>query len=77
MTQRQYRPSTIFSVDSVTAHRAAEFVEAMLLTPMLRPMIDGAGILGDYELDLTAQEMAHRDHSGFVASLAAALERAR
>ncbi|HYL27852.1 MAG TPA: hypothetical protein VEW74_08450 [Candidatus Nitrosotalea sp.] len=62
-------------MDSVTAHRAAEFIEAMLFAPVLRPMIDGAGILGDYELDLTARDMAHRDRSGFAASIAAALER--
>jgi hypothetical protein len=62
-------------VDSVTAHKAGEMLEALLLAPVLRPMIDGAGVLGDYELDLAAREMAHRDHSGFAASIAAALER--
>jgi len=62
-------------MDSITAHREAEFIEAMLLAPALRPMIDGAGILGDYELDLTARDIAHHDRSGFAASIAAALER--
>jgi hypothetical protein len=52
-------------------------LEAQLLVPMLRPLIAGAGMLGDYELDLLAQEMAHDDRSGFAALIAAHLETQR
>ncbi|HZV76860.1 MAG TPA: hypothetical protein VFF63_03755 [Candidatus Babeliales bacterium] len=62
-------------MDSVAAHRVAVAVEGLLLAPILRPMIDGAGVLGDYELDLLAQEIAGRDDRGFAALLAANLER--
>lgn len=61
-------------MDSVTARRAGEMMEALLLAPVLRPLIAGAGTLGDYELDLLAREIAHRD-SGFAALVAAQLER--
>jgi hypothetical protein len=67
---------TTFSVDSVTARRAGELLEAMLLAPILRPMIDGAGMLGDYELDLLAREIAQHDKRGFAALIASRLERA-
>jgi hypothetical protein len=63
-------------VDSVTARQAGEFVEALLLAPALRPMLEGAGTLGDYELDLLAREIAHYDERGFAAAIAAQLERA-
>jgi hypothetical protein len=46
----------------------------MLLAPMLRPMIAGAGTLGEYELDLLAREMARHDERGFAALIAAKLE---
>jgi hypothetical protein len=62
-------------VDSVTARRAAELFEAMLLAPVLRPMIAGAGMLGDYELDSLAREIARRDQC-FAALLAQRLEKA-
>jgi hypothetical protein len=62
-------------VDSVTAQRAGEFLEALLLAPIMRPMIAGAGMLGDYELDLVAREVAHHDHRGFAALITAQLER--
>jgi hypothetical protein len=64
-------------VDSVTARRAGELFEAMLLAPILRPMIAGAGMLGDYELDLLAHEVARHDRRGFAALIAARLENAR
>ncbi|MBV9232986.1 MAG: hypothetical protein JO030_02995 [Candidatus Eremiobacteraeota bacterium] len=35
--------------------------ESVLLTPVLRPMISGAGLLGDYELDTLAREIAAHD----------------
>lgn len=62
-------------MDSVTARRAGEMMEALLLAPVLRPLIAGAGTLGDYELDLLAREIAHRDSRGFAALVAAQLER--
>jgi hypothetical protein len=63
-------------VDSVTAHRAAELIEAMLIAPVLRPMIEGAGMVGDYELDLLAQQIAGHDERGFAGILASRLEAA-
>ncbi|MGB6413574.1 MAG: hypothetical protein WBF19_09520 [Candidatus Cybelea sp.] len=46
----------------------------MLLAPVLRPLCAGAGTLGDYELDLMANEIARCDRSGFAALVAARLE---
>jgi hypothetical protein len=63
-------------VDSVTARRAGELFETMLLAPILRPMIAGGGTLGDYELDLLARDVARRDRT-FAALIAAQLEAAR
>jgi len=63
-------------VDSVTTRRAGELFEAMLLAPILRPLIAGAGTLGDYELDLLARDIARRDQS-FAALIAAQLRGAR
>ncbi len=50
-------------MDSAAARAAGEMLETVLLAPVLRPLIAGAGsgMLGDYELDLLAQEVAHRD----------------
>jgi hypothetical protein len=62
-------------VDSVTARQAGEAIEALLLAPILRPMIAGAGTLGDYELDLLAREIARHDGRGFAALIASRLER--
>jgi hypothetical protein len=63
-------------VDNATALRAGEMIETMLLAPILRPMIDGAGMLGDYELDLLAREIAQHDERGFAALIASRLQRA-
>jgi hypothetical protein len=60
-------------VDSVTARRAGEMIEAMLLAPVLKPMIAEAGVLGEYELDLFATEVARHDEHGFAALLAVRL----
>ncbi len=49
----------------------------MLLTPILRPKIAGAGTLGDYELDLLAHEIVERDAGDFAAVIAARLENAQ
>ena len=59
------------------ALRAAEMLESVLIAPMLRPLIAGNGTLGEYELDLLAQQVAQRDGSGFAALIAARLERVR
>ena len=66
--------ATTCNVDNAAARRAGEMLEAQLFVPMLRPLIAGAGTLGDYELDLLAQEMAHNDRSGFAALIASRLE---
>jgi hypothetical protein len=64
---------TTCSVDSATALRAGQMFEAMLLAPVLRPLVDGEPILGEYELDWLAQEIAARDAGGFAALIAAGL----
>ncbi|HEY2476740.1 MAG TPA: hypothetical protein VGI19_18310 [Candidatus Cybelea sp.] len=61
-------------MDSVAARRAGEVFEAMLLAPVLRPLCAGAGPLGDYELDLMANEIARCDRGGFATLVAARLE---
>jgi hypothetical protein len=50
-------------------------IEAMLLAPVLRPLMDGGGVLGEYGLDLLAGEIASHDDRGFAALLAARLQR--
>ncbi len=68
---------TIYNVDSAAARRAGEMLEAQLFIPMLRPLIAGAGMLGDYELDLLAQDVAQHDGAGFAALIAAHLQAQR
>jgi hypothetical protein len=67
----------ICSVDKLTAARAGEMIEAMLLAPILRPMIASAGMLGDYELDLLANDVARHDGRGFAGLIAAHLQSPR
>ncbi len=50
-------------------------IEAMLLAPILRPLIGGTDVLGEYELDLLANEMARHDGAGFGQLIARRLER--
>jgi hypothetical protein len=45
----------------------------MLLAPVLRPMLPAAGALGEYGLDILAQEIAAHDVRGFAAAVAAEL----
>jgi hypothetical protein len=52
-------------------------LESVLLVPVLRPLIAGAGMLGDYELELLAQEIARSDGEGLAALIASQLEGAR
>ncbi len=61
-------------MDSLTARRAGEAIESLLLAPILRPAIAAAGVLGDYELDLLAREIARHDGRGFAALIASRLE---
>lgn len=49
-------------------------IEAMLLAPILRPIIAGMSVLGDYELDLLAGEIARHDGRGFAQLIARTLE---
>ncbi len=49
--------------------------EAMLLAPLLRPMVAGADAIGEYGLDLLARQVAAHDAGGFGALLAAQFER--
>lgn len=57
--------------------RAAEMLEAILIAPILRPMIAGADMLGEYELDLLAREIAATDGSRFAALVAGAIRPVR
>lgn len=61
-------------MDSAGALRAGELIETLLLAPILRPAIAGAGMLGDYEVDLLAQDIARHDGGGFAALIASHLE---
>jgi hypothetical protein len=62
-------------MDSITARRTGEFVEALLLAPVLRPIVEeNGGLFGDYESDLLAQEIARHDTRGFAGALAAQLK---
>lgn len=63
-------------MDSVAALQAGQTIEALLLAPILRPMIAGMSVLGDYELELLAGEMARRDVHGFGQLIARRLEAA-
>jgi hypothetical protein len=64
-------------VDSAAAFDVGVALEAMLLTPMLRPMMAGDDTLGEYGLDLIARGIAARDIHGFSAVLASQLEARR
>lgn len=61
-------------MDTVVAQRAGQMIEAMLLAPILRPIIAGMSVLGDYELDLLAGEIARHDGRGFAQLIARTLE---
>lgn len=50
-------------------------LEAMLLAPVLRPVLAGADVLGEYGVDLFARSIAERDRDGFAALIASSLER--
>ena len=63
-------------MDSVVARQAGQTIEALLLAPILRPMIAGISVLGDYELNLLAGEIARRDVNGFAHLVALRLEAA-
>jgi len=63
-------------VDSVTAQRVGQTIEAMLLAPILRPIVAGTNVVGDYELDLLAGEIARHDGMGFAQLIARRLQHA-
>lgn len=63
-------------MDSAVARQAGQTIEALMLAPILRPIIAGMSVLGDYELDLLAGEMARRDVNGFAQLIARRLEAA-
>lgn len=63
-------------MDSATALRAGRMLEAMLLAPVLRPLVAGEPMLGEYELDRLAQAIAAQDTRGFAALIAVSLRRA-
>jgi hypothetical protein len=67
---------TTYNVDNFAAQRVATMLEGMLLAPMLRPMVTAAGVAGDYELGLLAQEIARKDSHGFAALIADRLQHA-
>ncbi len=67
---------TTYSVDSATALRAGEMLEAILLAPVLRPLVAGEPMLGEYEVDRLAQAIAAQDSRGFAALIADRLKRA-
>lgn len=51
--------------------------EGMLLAPILRPIVADAGLAGDYELDLLAQQIARQDARGFASLIADSLQNAQ
>jgi len=59
------------------AARAGAAFEAMLIEPMLQPLMPALGELGGYGLDLLAREIAARDGGAFARLVGAALERAQ
>jgi hypothetical protein len=61
-------------VGSVSARQAGEFVEALLLAPVLRPIFGQASMLGDYEIGLFAESIAKNDRA-FSAAMMPQLER--
>jgi hypothetical protein len=62
-------------VDKSAALEVGAAFEAMLLAPLLRPMVAGADAIGEYGLDLLARQVAAHDAGGFGALLAAQFER--
>jgi hypothetical protein len=62
-------------VDNAAALQAGAAFEAMLLVPMLRPMLPAGEAIGEYGLDLLARELATRDGRGFAGIIAAQLEK--
>lgn len=58
-----------------SAVRAGIAFEAMLLEPVLRPLLGALGDLGGYGIDVLARDLASHDRSGFAALIDAALER--
>jgi hypothetical protein len=53
--------------------RVGELAEAMLLAPVLKPIVAGADLFGEYELDALALDIARRDRHGFADLIASRL----
>ena len=62
-------------MDSTAPRSIAAAFEAIVLVPMLRPLLPAADEFGDYGLTLLAGDIARRDRGGFAAAFVAALER--
>lgn len=62
-------------MDSTAPRAVAAAFEAMVLVPMLRPLLPAGDAFGDYGLTLLASDVARRERGGFADALAAALER--
>jgi hypothetical protein len=65
---------TTCNVDSATGFRVGAAFEAMLLAPVLRPILPAADAIGEYGLDLLAREIAAHDRDGFASVIADQLE---
>jgi hypothetical protein len=65
---------TIYNVDSVSARQIGVAFEAMLLAPMLQPIVQGADAIGEYGIDLLARSIAGGDAHGFAALVAVRFE---
>jgi hypothetical protein len=63
-------------VDSADSVRAGTAFEALLLAPMLRPMLPETDAFGEYGLDLLARDIAAHDPRGFAAVFAAEVDKA-
>ncbi len=66
---------TTCNVDN--AARAGSALEAVLLEPVLQPLIAALGEFGGYGLNLLAREIAAKDGSAFARLVGTALEQAR
>jgi hypothetical protein len=64
-------------VNSAEGLRAGQAFEAMLLVPLLRPMLPRSDAFGEYGLGIVARDIARLDHSGFARVLADAFDRIR
>jgi hypothetical protein len=62
---------TTCNVDSADARSVGVALEAMLLTPMLQPLVTGMDAIGTYGLGAIARELAEADSNRFAALVSA------